>query len=204
VTAHRPRHVGRPTSVAAQAATALACLVLVAAVGVSLVAGAGAAIVAVVLLPLPGSARWFTEPGDPGASGMPVGLDQAVARAVDEAASAAQSAPVVVALALGVGVVAWTILAATDVAASGGERGWWWRSVAGTLTLAGLAWVLVAGPTSPSVAATAASAVAAMLVASCVPAGLRWRLRPSGRRQGPFSAGPSTSTAEQPASRPAG
>ena len=97
-----------------------------------------------------------------------------------------------------------TILAATDVAASGGERGWWWRSVAGTLTLAGLAWVLVAGPTSPSVAATAASAVAAMLVASCVPAGLRWRLRPSGRRQGPSSAGPSTSTAEQPASPPAG
>jgi uncharacterized membrane protein HdeD (DUF308 family) len=74
-------------------------------------------------------------------------------------------------IAVGCCLLVWASLAAVDVLSSRGDKGWWWRALAGTLALVALGSLVAVVHASTIVTVTACVVVA--LAAAALPSALR-------------------------------
>jgi len=146
-------------------------LVVIAAIGFLMICGVFLAVLISTLVPLPGSAPWFQDPGDPGGFVSPGGADVLAARIISGMVGGLRSLSVIWSMAVGCCLLVWAALAAVDVLSSRGERGWWGRALAGTVALVALGSVVAAVHASTIVTVTAGGAVT--LAAAALPSALR-------------------------------
>ena len=146
-------------------------LVVMAAIGLLMVCGVCLALLTSMLVPLPGPAPWFQDPGDPGVVVSPGGADLLAARVISGMVGGLHSLFVIWSIAVGCCLLVWASLAAVDVLSSRGDKGWWRRALAGTLALVALGSLVAVVHASTIVTVTACVAVA--LAAAALPSAPR-------------------------------
>jgi len=144
---------------------------VMATVALFAVCGVCLAVLAWTLVPPHGGVPWLQDPGDPGPVVARGGADVLAGRIISATVDTLQDLSVIRWIALGCALFVWASFAAVDVLSSRGERGWWWRALAGAGALALLGSVVATVHASMIVTITASGVVT--VASACLPGALR-------------------------------